>query len=95
MLFLVYPIILASVLQMFSCTTIEGNIYLEIYMNDECWTGDHAIYTMSVALPAFILWGIGLPFLSFLTIQKISISKELESLTNRSVLGFLYLGYIR
>ena len=39
--------------------------YLDIYMNDECWTGDHAYYTLTVALPSLIVWGIGLPLFAF------------------------------
>ena len=50
---------------MFACTEIEDVLYLDIYMNDECWTGDHAYYTLTVALPSLIVWGIGLSLFAF------------------------------
>ena len=79
---------------MFACTTIEGKSYVDIYMEDECWTGDHALFSITVAIPAFILWGLGFPFLAFLTLHRINKVKGLEVLKNKQVYGFLYIGYL-
>ena len=93
MLFLVFPNLLKMTLQMFACTSIENNLYLDIYMEDECWIGDHFTYTLSVAVPATIVWGIGLPFASFFKIIKLNSIRKLRSRKNRKVYGFLYDGY--
>ena len=78
---------------MFSCTRIEGKAYLDIYMQDECWTGDHFKYAISVALPVFLIWGIGLPVFAFFRLKNLY---ELHRLGQRyylEVWGFLYMGY--
>ena len=61
MFFLLHPIILKVSIQMFACTKIEESYFLDVYMEDECWTGDHWFYTKTVAIPALIVWGFGLP----------------------------------
>ena len=72
MLFLLHPRILKNTMEMFACTIIERKLYLDVYMADECWTGDHAKYTLSVALPAFIIWGIGLPCFAFFRLKRLN-----------------------
>ena len=64
-------------------------------MADECWEGDHAIYSMTVAIPAFIVWGIGFPFLAFMNIYKLYSARKLWDLEPKQVFGFLFLGYER
>jgi len=64
-------------------------------MDDECWTGDHEMYTFEVALPALILWGFGLPAIAFFILYKHhrvwnDAYKKPEALIKY---GFLYLGY--
>ena len=95
MLFLVHPIILKSTMQMFACSKISGAWYLDIYMEDECFNGDHAQYSMTVAFPAFILWGIGFPFIAFWTLSRLNKAKRLQNKRNKKMYGFLYLGYTR
>ena len=79
---------------MFACSTIEDSQYLDVYMEDECWTGDHLKYTLCIALPSFIIWGIGLPLLAFTIIHKLHIFKKLDSAKNKEVYGFIFLGYM-
>ena len=55
---------------MFACTNIEGTRYLDVYMQDECWQGNHYTYTTSAAIPALIVWGMGLPSHAFYCIYK-------------------------
>lgn len=47
-------------------------------MEEECWNGDHYRYTLAVALPALIIWGIGLPIIAFVTLY------------HRNAIGTLY-----
>ena len=70
LLFLVYPTILKITLQMFACSEIEGVWYLDIYMNDECWTGNHALYLLTIALPSLIIWVIGLPLFALYRMSR-------------------------
>ena len=79
---------------MFACTLIEDRAYLDVYMEDECWVGDHKLYAVSVATPAFICWGIGFPFLAFLALHKLYATKKLYVMHNKAVYGFLYSGYL-
>ena len=93
LLFLVYPTILKVTVQIFACSPILGTSYLDVYMEDECWTGDHWTYTTSVAIPALLLWGIGLPFLACFVLYKNARRRRLDTRKNREVYGFLYLGF--
>ena len=95
MLFMIHPLILKTTMEIFSCTTIEGNKYLDTYMEDECWTGDHAKYAISVALPAFLLWGLGLPLFAFFRLKNLYALHKLDTKYYQEVYGFLYLGYIK
>ena len=70
LLFLVYPTILKVCFSLFACTDIEGISYLDVYMQDECWEGDHWTYATAVAIPALILWGIGLPCYAYYSIYQ-------------------------
>ena len=40
-LFILHPTILKTTMQIFTCTKIDDKKYLDIYMDDECWNGDH------------------------------------------------------
>ena len=70
LLFLVYATILKVSILMFACTEIEGTWYLDVYMHDECWAGDHWTYTTAVAIPSLLIWVIGLPCLAFYKLFK-------------------------
>ena len=93
-LFIIYPVMLKATIQMFACTSVEGIEYLDLYMNDECWVGDHYTYTICVAIPSLIIWGIGLPFSAFYMIYKKNKDRHLNKKSNMTVYGFLYLGYL-
>ena len=77
MLFLLHPTISKSTMYIFTCTYIDGIPYLDIHMEDECLTGDHWKYLTSVAIPAFIVWGIGLPILAFARLVKRNMNEQL------------------
>ena len=75
----------------FSCTDIDGieRVYedLEVICNGEA----HRLLSKSIALPAFIVWGIGIPSLGLAVIIKYR--KELTVNSIRERFGFLYSGY--
>ena len=93
-LFLLHPILLKASMSMFPCTTIDDTQYLDIDMEEECWTGDHWIYATVVAIPSFVLWGIGLPCMAFMILFRLNKAKKLTKKSNKEVYGFLFLGYL-
>ena len=62
-------------------------------MAEECWTGDHWKYITGVAIPSFLLWGIGLPFLAFMWLFKLNAQEKLYTKKTKKVYGYLFLGY--
>lgn len=48
---------------------------------------------MLVALPAIIVWGLGIPFLALVMISRLR--NKLDTLESRSKFGFFYRGYKR
>jgi len=48
---------------------------------------------MLVALPALIVWGIGLPAVAILILMRQYNRDNLNSVTTKSIFGFLYNGY--
>jgi len=69
-IFLVYPNILLSVLNMFNCKKVGGVSYLYNYSSEECWTWDHQLWIYKLAAPTLLLDIIGLPVLTFLMIRR-------------------------
>jgi hypothetical protein len=60
---------------------------LEIVCNE----GSHLFFSRAVALPALIIWGIGIPTIAFIMIfQK---RNDLNLIETKARLGFLYNGY--
>ena len=57
---------------MFTCTYIDDTPYLDSDMDEECWTGDHSQYLLAVAMPSFLLWGIGLPVGAFMILLRLN-----------------------
>ena len=80
---------------MFACTNVENTLYLDIFMEDECWTGNHQSYILSVAIPAAIVWGLGLPLASFIILFRLNKSHKLDDPGKKKSYGFLYSGYKR
>ena len=93
MLFILHPTILKYTMSMEVCTTVDGTAYLDIYMNDECWTGDHWNYAIAVAVPSFIVWGIGFPAIAFTMLYRLNKKRKLFKPVNKKVYGFLFSGY--
>lgn len=91
--FLIHPNIIKSIFVSFSCEKIDDSLYLEIDMSQECWTGDHLMYVMTVAIPAFIVWGVGMPAIAILALNRAYVSDRLSEVRTLSVFGFLYNGY--
>ena len=72
---------------------IEDKKYLDLYMDDECWTGDHEVFALSLALPSLIVWGAGMPLVAFYYISRAHKSDAYATKPIMIKWGFLYLGY--
>ena len=60
LLFLIYPSVSATVLQMWHCRDIDGTEYLTADYRITCWEGDHLTYAMIAAI-AFVVYPLGIP----------------------------------
>lgn len=57
----------------------------------ECYVGAHYFWSLGVALPSLIVWGLGIPLFAFLLITREK--DKLTSLETKEKFGFLYNGY--
>ena len=92
LLFLVYPNIVKFLFSNFSCIKIDKmNSYLNYNTAIECWDSTHKQFSLTLALPGIILWGIGFP--TILLILMVKNRKRLHLDYYRVVFGFLFNGY--
>ncbi len=56
-----------------------------------CYKGDHTMYSLGIALPALVLWGLGIPTIALLLIYQRR--KDLQLVEVKAKYGFLYNGY--
>ena len=65
----------------YSCIDIDGESRVKNDLEIVCYTGEHSMWSLGVALPSLIVWGLGIPmFALFLLIKE---RKTLESLITR------------
>lgn len=57
----------------------------------QCWNDVHFRYSILIAVPSLIIWGLGIPIFANLVLYKHR--KELDVLEIREKYGFLYNGY--
>lgn len=91
--FLIHPLLVKTILSFLKCEKIEDTRWLSISMDEECWTGDHEFYTLAVAVPGLIVWGIFTPLIVMLIIRRRNRIGKLDSVYGKMVYGFFYLGY--
>ena len=91
-MFLFHPQILRYMLSAFACQEIDSNEYWLISNLDIlCWHGEHSFYTLYVAFPGLVLWGLFAPgFVLVFILKYRKYLKEADMLTR---FGFLFLGY--
>lgn len=70
LMFLAYPNIIQFMLYAFKCIDIDGEMRLKADLEILCWTQIHSICAYMIALPALIVWGLGLPLLAFWSLTK-------------------------
>jgi hypothetical protein len=65
LMMIAYPNIIYFLLMEFKCVDIESESRLKADIEIICWKGTHNLIAYAIALPALIVWGIGLPLGSF------------------------------
>lgn len=87
-----HPQIVQATFSMFSCLEIDsGEFWLLEDLEIRCWDGDHTFYTLAVALPGILAWGIGIPaFALILIYRNRAVLAEVET---KAKYGFLYIGF--
>jgi len=77
---------------MFSCRSLgDGNSYLTRDTSIQCWTGQHLTWTLGVALPGIIIWGLTAPLVAAFFMSQ---SKgELKNPVMVAKYGFIYKGF--
>lgn len=56
-----------------------------------CYKGAHYFWSIGVALPCIIVWGLGIPFFAFVLMSRVR--KNLVKMEVKELYGFLYNGY--
>ena len=67
----------------------ERRVYDDLEV--ECWNTTHIAYSLIVAAPSIIIWGLGIPLLSIIILYKKK--DKLELIDTREKYGFLYNGF--
>jgi len=90
--FLIHPNIVKANFALFSCTEIMPD---ELWLNDnldiQCYAAKHSFYAAVVALPALLVWGVGVPTMILVYLCKKK--RELDNLMMKLKYGFLFSGF--
>jgi len=75
----------------FNCKEIEGEKRAQIDYTIKCGQKIHSFWSYTVAMPSIIVWGLGIPFFSFVLMYRER--KKLDKVETKEKFGFLYNGY--
>ena len=90
--FLVHPNIIKALFSAFSCEEIDpGEYWLVNDLAIQCFNSDHIFYSLTIALPGIVVWGIGTPAVCLAYIWKNRLL--LGKLQMKLRFGFVYNGY--
>eukprot|EP00347_Sterkiella_histriomuscorum_P024148 403332142 len=91
LLFLVHPSLVQYMFSNFQCKAIDGDYRVLDDLEVICWDNAHNFFSLFIAAPSIIVWGLGIPFFAFVLLRRNQ--SKLESIETRQKLGFLYRGY--
>ena len=80
-------------IEMFNCQPYDGDIRLEMDLQILCYEHKHQLYTFLVALPCFLVWGLGIPAMIYVLMYKER--ENLDTDAAKIKFGFLFNGYKR
>eukprot|EP00949_MAST-11_sp_MAST-11-sp1_P001100 g1100.t1 len=99
-LFLVLPTLNQTAFRLFTCTEImPGMLHVAGDLELPCYRGTHLAYVLGMAIPAFLVYAIGIPFTALYILYRMHKRKKLfasrEESYSANVYKFLYGGYKR
>ena len=90
-LFTVHPNIVQQMFNDFNCDDVDGQSVVYTDMTIQFWKSAHTFWSLFVALPSIVVWGLGIPF--FALILMFRERKTLDEIVTKEKFGFLYAGY--
>ncbi|CAG9326025.1 unnamed protein product [Blepharisma stoltei] len=92
LLFLFHPNLVKAMFGVFSCRELDsGEYWLVDNLDIRCWNSRHIFYSLVVAVPSIIVWGIGIPTVSLFFLWRNK--RALDTISVRLKFGFLFNGY--
>ena len=91
LLFFLQPTIVEYSVSDFNCYQIDNQLRVKNDLTIICWSSVHYFFSLAVALPSLVCWGLGIPF--FALILLIRNRGSLNTIETKEKLGFLYNGY--
>eukprot|EP00350_Pseudokeronopsis_sp_OXSARD2_P000010 CAMPEP_0170550866 /NCGR_PEP_ID=MMETSP0211-20121228/8875_1 /TAXON_ID=311385 /ORGANISM="Pseudokeronopsis sp., Strain OXSARD2" /LENGTH=112 /DNA_ID=CAMNT_0010857657 /DNA_START=806 /DNA_END=1144 /DNA_ORIENTATION=+ len=91
MLFLVHPDIVESMFSVFNCFNVDGDKRIYDNLDIVCQGYQYRIFSLGLALPGILVWGVGIPCFAFLLMVRVK--KQLDKVEIKEKYGFLYRGY--
>jgi hypothetical protein len=106
--YILYPTLVRFPMAMLSCVKLHASdeevesygtkewtkaSFLRLDYEEVCWQGEHLANFWGIAMPGFLVYGVGLPLMSFVLLYRNREHLEDKKYTFR--LGLLYLGYRR
>lgn len=91
--FLLHPSLTKEYFSIFSCKEIEGDLWLNSNLDIKCFDSTHVKYSVSVALPAILVWVLGVPTLILAYLTKMR--RRLAEIELKLRFGFFYNGFRR
>ena len=82
LLFLVHPTLVSFFFKAFDCIDVDGDRRNKEDLDILCESQSHTYWSLLIALPGLIVWGLGIPFLALVLIFKAR--KRLETVETRA-----------
>ena len=89
--FLLHPSVMRVMFGAFSCEEVKPGEYWVSGLLVRCWEGRHLTFALTLALPAIVIWGVGLPGVILGSIVRHR--KKLRDISVKIRYGFLIKGY--
>lgn len=65
-LFLAHPNIVQYMFSNFNCVNIDNDERVLDDLEILCWNKDHSFFSLAVAFPSIVVWGLGIPLFAFI-----------------------------
>lgn len=89
--FLLHPSVMRVMFGAFNCEEVKPSEYWVSGLLVRCWEGKHLTFALTLALPAIVIWGVGLPGVILGCIVRYR--KQLRNIAVKVRFGFLVKGY--